>query len=159
MTLNTPNPGKELPLRLLTTFYELDLSDSPDHIVQAPGRDLWIAAVVTDTTNFTFHAPDCDGKTTFNWRSATNKQTVLKRPLPKWARYPAGVVVALCADGLEVGGVEAVIAGHETLGPRYDYGMGLVVAALWHEILDRPYTVESLTPFVDRVRRDYITSS
>ncbi len=153
--MNIPDP----PLSLITAFHELHLADSPDHILQAPGRDLWIAAVIHDTNTYTFHAPDFEGKTTFSWRTAKDKRTILKRPLPRWARYPAGVVVELCARGFDIRGVEAVIAGHEAPGPRYDYGMGVAVAALWHTVADAPYDVNDLLSLVDRVRRNYITSS
>lgn len=130
---------------------------TPDYVVQAPGRDMWIAARVCNSQEFAIHAPDIrGGRTVFSSRSAKLKRTVLNRPLPRWARYPAGVVVALYSSGFDQTGFDAVIAGEEPEGPRYDHAMGTVIAALLYTLHDRPYTAERVLEIVERVRREYI---
>lgn len=145
------------PLRLLAAFQDVFPGATPDHIVQAPGREMWVAAVMRDHDEFTLHAPDAgSGRAVFNWRSAKLKRTILNRPLPRWARYPAGVIMTLCASGLDTVGFDAVVAGEEPEGPRYDYGMGMAVAALLYTIHQKAYTADSLLEVVEQVRRDYI---
>ena len=144
------------PVRLLAGFHNAFPGQTPAFIVNVPGREMWVAAASTDWNDYTLHAPDLEGRTRFSLRSAKFKQTVLKRPLPRWAYFPAGVILALTADGLDVSGVSAVIVGDETHGIRYEYALGMTVAALWHTILERPYNESDLTDIVERVRRDYV---
>ena len=144
------------PLRLLATFHEIYPALEPTYIIQAPGRELWVAAAVSEAEAFTIHAPDLEGRVSFSWRTAKNKRTLLNRPLPSWARYPAGVILRLCADGLDADGVEAVVLGAERLGPRYDYSLGIAFAALLHTLHDQPYTADSLLDVVEKVRREYV---
>lgn len=143
------------PVRLLTAFQEAHPGQSPSFIVQAPGRDIWAAATVGSGGLFRLQAPDLRGRAVFSRRSAKSGRTVLRRPLPYWARYPAGVVADLCGGPLEVSGFQAVALGQEAQGPRYLFSLGLVVAALLHEISGEPYSGEELIEVVERVRRDY----
>lgn len=147
---------KNPPLRLLSAFHDVFPDIAPEFIVQVDGRDMWVAGVTTSTQEYTIHAPDIEGKVTFTWRTAKSKRTIMKRPLPKWARYPAGVVVELGANGLDVDGVTAIVIGDEPDGPRYDYALALTIAALWHELTDTDYTPASLQDVVEKVRREYI---
>jgi galactokinase len=132
--------------------------DAPqaDWIVQAPGREMWLAAVVGDEHEYTLTSEDAGGKARFSHRSAKTRQTVFKRPLPVWARYPAGVVARLGDGGLTLPGFKAVLLGDEPAGPRYAFGTGLVTAALCYELAGQPYTSEQLNDLVDTVRRQYI---
>ncbi|MBC7871447.1 MAG: hypothetical protein H7Y09_11465, partial [Chitinophagaceae bacterium] len=79
-----------------------------------------------------------------------------RRPLPGWARYPAGVIYLLGDMDIEVEGVDVVIVGDEAHGPRYDFALGVAVAALWYEINSLIVTPEGLIDLVERVRREYI---
>jgi galactokinase len=117
---------------------------------------MWLAAAVVQNEAFNIHMPDLGGRASFSWRTAKFKRTLLNRPLPNWARYPAGVIVTLCADGLDVEGIDVVAVGEEPSGPRFDYALGMAFAALWHTLHERPYTAESLLEIVERVRRTYI---
>ncbi len=154
--VSLPKQGNNPPVRLLAAFQDAFPTLSPDYIVQTPGRDMWVAATTEQTTLFTIYAPDVNGRVTFDWRSAKFRRTTLNRPLPRWARYPAGVIHMLCAAGMDLPGIHAVVAGDESPGPRYDHALGLTFAALWHELCGRPYTPEGLLDLVERVRREYI---
>jgi hypothetical protein len=156
--MSIPEVDANPPLRLLLAFQEAYPAVSPEHILKAPGRDMWIAAVAGQTDGYTIHAPDMTGRTTFNWRTAKNRRTILNRPLPKWARYPAGVIVELGNMDMDAPPLDAIVVGEEPSGPRYEFSMGIVVAALWHQLNDLTYTAESLLDIGDRVRRDYIDS-
>ena len=149
-----PQTNTDPPLRLLMAFHQTFDGASPEWILQAPGREMWVAATAA-TADYTIHAPDLEQRTTFSWRSARQKHTVLKRPLPKWARFPAGVIVPLTAKGMDAPGIKAVFVGEES-GPRYDYAAGVAFAALWHHITDAHYTSSSLIDVVEAARRDYV---
>jgi galactokinase len=154
--MNVFQRATDPPLRLLVNFQQIFPDVAPEWIVQAPGREMWAAAALHQRNQFTLIAPDLEGETTFSLRSAKARRTVMNRPLPDWARYPAAVVVALCHSGLDVAGLDAIIVGEEPPGPRYHYGLGIAIAALWHELHGRTYTADSLLAIVEQVRRDYI---
>jgi galactokinase len=145
-------------MRLLMTFQEEFPAADPQWVLQAPGRDMWIAANFGSDPTFTFHVPDLEAHTSFNYRSAKIRSTVLNRPLPTWARYVAGVLIVLRNMGMESVGLQAVLAGSEPAGPRYDYALGIAVAGLWHEAHQQPYTAASLIELVEQVRRTYVES-
>lgn len=146
------------PLRLLVKFQELYPDTTPDLIFQAPEREMWIAARYNSRDQYACLALDLNqtALTTFNLQSAKIRRTVTQRPLPRWARYPAGVIMAMSDIGLDMRGLNAVICGDEPAGPRYEYSLGLLFAALCHELNDQPYHTDALTEIVDLVHREYV---
>jgi galactokinase len=128
----------------------------PEWIVQAPGREMWVAAMRDSYDKFTISVPDLEARATFNLRSAKTKMTNHNRPLPHWARYPAGVILALRDAEDESSGFQAIVIGEEPQGPRYQHAIGIAIAALWLHMRQQPYTTESLIELVERVRRDYV---
>lgn len=148
-------PG-EPPLRLLLAFQQAFPSLTPEWIVQAEGRDMWAAAIRDSHDKFTIAVPDIEARTAFSFRSAKSKTTTLNRSLPHWARYPAGVLLALRDFEIDARGLQVVIVGTEPPGPRYEHAVGIVIAALWHHIYQKPYTIDVLLELVERVRRDYV---
>lgn len=154
----TPVTLANPPLHLVAAFNRYFPNTSAEWIVRAPGYEAWIAAAPGNSDDYTYSlaCTERPGRAHFTWHSAQSKQTVLRRPLPDWSRYPAGVIVDLCAAGLDVPNINAVVLGEGTTSPRYEYGLGMVVATLWHTIHDRPYTDEGLREIVDRVRREYL---
>lgn len=153
--LNLGNP----PVMLLAAFTEA----FPDHVMQflarAPGREMWIAASYSGDESVTVVAPESEGRATFNLQSAKIKQTITRRPLPRWARYPAGVTLLLAQDGLDLVGLNLVVMGNEPSGPRFDYGSGMAFAALWHDLYQLDYTIDTLIDIVDRARREYVENT
>jgi galactokinase len=154
--VDTPFAAPDPPVRLLAAFQE----HFPEHelvwLVRAPGRDTWIAAGRSENETFTVVSPDLDMRATFSLQSARVRRTVLQRPLPRWARYPAGVTLTVDNEGLDVVGLNMVVMGTEPPGPQYDYSVGIAFAALWHEVQEHPYTIDRLIEIVDRARRDYV---
>lgn len=145
------------PVRLLAAFQQAFPDQAIDWMVRAPGRDTWIAAARTDDNELTVAAPDLEAKTTFSLQSARTRKTVMQRPLPKWARYPAGVTLALDNAGLDMIGLNLVVIADEPPGPQFDYSLGIAFAALWYGIHQREYTIDRLIEVVDRARREYVT--
>ena len=117
---------------------------------------MWIAAMPADGSEYRVDAIDINAHARFSHRSAKTRQTVLKRPLPGWARYPAGVVSTLGDDGLSIPSFHALVLGDEPSGPRYDFGMGVVFAAFCHHLAGAEASEDMLVDVVERVRRDYV---
>jgi hypothetical protein len=128
-------------------------------IFQAPERDLWIAGFFNDIGRYTLLSAEMnpDVSVTFSTQSARARKTLNNRPLPRWSRYPAGVIVLL--DAFDIAGFDAVICGDEPVGPRYEYGLGLLFAALCHELADQPYLPSRLTGIADAAKREFVESA
>lgn len=149
-----PNP----PLHLLAAFQQSYPNNTPTWVIQAPGRETWLAAIpASEIDGYTLISANHNSQTRFSRRSAKFKQTINQRPLPNWSRYAAGVVLALGDAGLEVEGICAVSSSEDnSFGPRHDHALGMAFAALWYEILSLPYTPEQVLDLVERVRRSYV---
>ena len=156
MSLPEPEAQNNPPVRLLAAFQIAFDGDEPDVIVQAPGRDLWLAASTTAERTVQIFAPDLGRHTAFSFRSARARKTLLRRPLPAWARYVAGVIVGLYADGRDVPGLRLVALGDELPGPRYHHALGVAVAALLHTLWQQTVADNALVEIVERARRDYV---
>lgn len=148
-------PGSP-PVMLLAAFADAFPDQTVEWLTRAPGREMWVAASRSGSEEFTVVVSEMEGKATFSLQSAKSKLTVTRRPLPRWARYPAGATLRLAQNGLDVIGLNMVMMGNEPSGPRFDYGLGMAFAALWHDLYELPYTVDTLIEVVDRVRREYV---
>lgn len=149
-------PFTDPPVRLLAAFQQAYPEQAPAWIIRAPARDVWIAAAPVESQQFTVTAPTHESRTMFNLRSAKTRRTTTQRPLPRWAYYPAGVILILCNNGMDTGGLNIVILSEEPPGPGYDYGLGMAFAALWYEIHAQPYNSDMLVEIVDQARREYV---
>lgn len=150
----SPDP----PLRLLAKYHELYPNSPPTVVFQAPGREMWIAARANDREQHALRSLEYNdaAPTTFSLQSAKMRRTMLQRPLPRWVRYPAGVIVILSAMGFDVPGLNAIVCGNEARGPRYEYGLGILFAALCHEMNNCHYHTATLIEVVDTVQREYL---
>lgn len=156
VTASSPFLAGDPPVRLLVAFQQAYPELSPVWLVRAPGRDVWIAAAPAAVEQFTVIAPDHEARATFSLRSARMRRTVTQRPLARWARYPAGVLLALSRSGLDLSGLNCVVLSEEPPGPGYEFGLGMAFAALGYEIHAQPYTSDQLIEVVDRARREYV---
>lgn len=155
--MNTSFQTHDPPLRLLAAFQQAYPDQATDFVIRAPGREMWLAAMECGSETFTIIAPDMGAvKAAFNLQSAKVKRTVLQRPLPPWAHYPAGVTLLLAQTGMNMVGLNMVVIGDEPPGPRYNYALGMMFAALWYELDEKPYTMDDLIAIVDRTRREYL---
>jgi galactokinase len=144
------------PLRLFIAFQQR-YNDPPPYVLQVPGRDMWLAAAPSGNNNYTLVAPDFDATTVFDLRSARAHKTNIRRPLPRWSRYSAGVLVTLADEGaLALPGVLAVIAGDEPAGPRYEYALGMAFAALWYAVNGQTCDENCLIRLLTRVQKRYV---
>lgn len=148
-------PAADPPVHLLVAFQQAFPDQALTWLTRAPGREMWVAAARAESNQITIVAPELDGRTTFSLQSAKVKRTVTQRPLPRWARYPAGVTLIL-GQTMDIVGLNLVFMCGEPAGPRFDYGLGMGYAALWHDVYQQPYTVDTLIEIVDRARREYV---
>lgn len=146
------------PVHLLTGFQQVCPNQSPTWILQAPGREMWIAArPAEEIDGYTIYSVNYDATARFDWRSAKYFRSRIQRPLPAWSRYAAGVILALGPSPLDVPGLRAAIYYESVVsGPRHDHALGLVIAALWYKIHNTPVEQDVLLDLLDRVRRTYI---
>lgn len=143
------------PVRLLACYQQvLSTEDEPDMVVSAPGRAIWAAARFTGTTFFTLIDGDNNRRTRFDVRSARKKETLLRRPLPRWARYAAGVTALIEARSLP--GADILYCSDEPNGPRGEHAVGILIAALWHELNDLSMDEDDLLQIAEMVRREYV---
>ncbi|MDZ4766846.1 MAG: hypothetical protein SGI73_20090 [Chloroflexota bacterium] len=150
----TQTPDINPPVRLLATFADAFPNTTPTLVLPAPGRDLWVAAGLNGSQRYAVRALELDAAAVFSRQSAKRGETVLRRPLPRWARYVSGVVLTL--EDIDVPGLDALICGDEPLGPRYEYALGVLFAALWHHIAEAEVSASHLIEIVDRVQREYL---
>ncbi len=142
------------PIRLLATSEQVFPANAPQILLQAPGREMWAAASLNGTPYCTLYSADGGTRTRLNSQSAKRYQTIYHRPLPRWVRYLAGVMALI--DVADMPGIDAVLCGDEPRGPRYDYALAMLFAALWYTINRQAYTPEALQEIAERVRREYI---
>jgi hypothetical protein len=146
---------QDAPLTLLSTFDHYFPHLSPLLTLQAPGYEAWIAAATTGDGRFTLACADHGGKAVFTWQTAREGKGLNRQPLPPWALLPAGVIVRLCADGLDVNGFSAaILSGEKAAGPRIEMGLGAAVAAFIHDLHGQGYTQATLVGLLDLVRRE-----
>lgn len=161
MSQNLPTyplaPQANPPIRLLAKYQEL-FTHAPEIVYQAPRRDMWIAARLLNEPRYSVLSLEHAGSTmaTFTLQSAKRKQTSTHRPLPKWARFPAGTLVYLSKGDVDARGMVAVVCGDEPSGPRYDYAMSILFAGLWHDLAGKAFTDSRLIEIADRVVREYV---
>ncbi|MGB1287814.1 MAG: hypothetical protein ACPG7F_14840 [Aggregatilineales bacterium] len=140
------------PLRLMMTCQQ-HLSDNPDHLLKVPGRELWIAANIRDDGIYTLILPDLDARTSFTHRSLRRNQTRFHRPLPQWATYPAAILPVLKTENYPLPGYTAVIVGDEPPGVRYNYALGMALAALAYTHHETPCDEDTLLAIMQQVTR------
>ena len=75
---------------------------------------MWAAACFNGSVVYNIHTVDVNAHTSFSYQSAKWKQTIRRRPPPRWVRYIAGVNVLL--NVLEMPGIDAVVSGNAVAG-------------------------------------------
>lgn len=143
------------PIRLLVHYQSLYPDAPPQWLIAPPGREMWAAARPGEPDRFTVYDVESESQATFSHQSAKSKRTILNRPLPRWARYAAGVILLMA----EPPGVEAVICGDEPAGVRYEHSLGIAFTALMYEMQGIAYDERALLDFIERVRRKYVETN
>ena len=144
------------PLRLLTAYQNAH-GTTPDVLVEVPGRAMWLAAQPAESHRQMLTVPDLGGQATFDLQSAKQMRTVRSRPLPKWARIPAGVLLSLVTQPtMMFPGMACVVVGDEPTGPRYEYSLGMAYAALWYQLNEMTVNEPMLIELLEHVQRDVL---
>jgi hypothetical protein len=144
----TPAP----PIRLLADF-QARCGSPPDLIAGAGERRAWAVAHFTGGGFYIVHHGDSTGVTRFDARTARRRLTLLRRPIPIWARYAAGVA-ALLEQPLP--GAHIALYSDEPAGPRRAHALGMAVAGLWQRAHGLPDDEPTLFAIAEQVRRAYV---
>jgi galactokinase len=151
-------PQVELPVRLLVQYQSRYPASEPEITLQAPDREMWIMATLNESGRIALDCVDLESRAVFTIHSARGKKTVQHRPLPRWARYAAGVILDMDRNGFTFKGLNAVVGGNEPPGARYEYTLGILFAALALQVYNQPFVNVKLFEIADRARRDYVES-
>jgi galactokinase len=143
------------PLRLLAVIPK-HLHREADFIVQAPGRDLWLAGVKWAEPTVQVAVPEVSAKTHFDYHSARRKQTLMNRPLPGWSRYVAGAYLRLQEDGLNVPGLSVFAISDEPAGPGFAFGLGMAFVMAACLLTDYNINDMEIRLMVESIRREYV---
>jgi galactokinase len=146
-------------VHLLAGFARFHPDVTPEMILQAPGRALWAAVARRADETFSIGTVEFELHTRFSYQSAKQRQTLLRRPLPSWARYAGGILVLMSQHKLDMVGFDMVVAGNERDVARYEYAVGLAFAAVYYTLSGTPFTEAALVDLAERTRREYILTS
>ncbi len=145
------------PVHLLAGFAHFFPDRAPELVVQAPGRSLWGAVARRTDEQYSLASVEWDVRVSFNYQSAKQRRTLMRRPLPHWSRYAAGVLVLLCNSGVDPLGFDVVFAGDERDSGRYEYAVGVGFGAIHYTLDGRAMSEHALVDLTERVRREYIS--
>src|SRR5512138_3592322 len=106
----------------------------------------------------TLRAADLGESVTFSLERLADKVDVLGKPLPAWARYPAGVAWSLQEKGLPVTGIQAAFESNVPIGAGLSSSAAVEVAfaALWQELNGWPATRLQLAQLCQRAENAYV---
>ena len=134
----------------LSDSFRQQFNSSPKVLAQAPGRvnllgehvdynDGFVLPVAIDRAVHVAAAPasggivtlaalDLNARVSFSLSSLAEKIDVNGKPLPGWARYPAGVAHVLQQEGLAVKGMQAVFTSDVPIGAGLSSSAAVEVA-------------------------------
>lgn len=145
------------PLRLLTAFQQHH-PEPPAHLLQVPGREIWIAAALGKKHFYTLLLPDMAASLTFDERSARRTATWAYHPAAARFRYVLAAARWLAWENLLPAGGRMVIAGNEPAGPRYHHALGMAFITLAYACHERDLGEAQLLSAMERIERDYLIS-
>ncbi len=99
-------------------------------------RSVRVAAQPRSDRQVYLTALDLNESASFDLDHLAEKRTLTGKPLPAWARYPAGVAWALQEQGYAVNGVDAVFTSDVPIGAGLSSSAAVEVAfaALWRQL-------------------------
>lgn len=152
----TPIAQIDVPLHLLAGFAQFHPDSTPEHVLQVPGRALWAVVLSRKDAHFHVASADIGLRTSFSYQTVKRGCTLLRRPLPNWARYTAGMLRYLRDTGLDFPGFDIVLAGDEGSGARYEYTLGQGFGMVCYTLAGVACGEAKLRDAADHVRREYV---
>lgn len=121
-------------------------------------RAVYIAAAPNQSDTINVKALDLKSQASFRIDQVESKQDLDGRPLPPWARYPAGVVWALREAGLRVPGIDAVYASDVPIGAGLSSSAAVEVAfaVAFQTLGDRQTDRMKLAQLCQRAENQYV---
>jgi len=121
-------------------------------------RAVYLAASASEDGLVHLHALDLNDSTTFRLDSLDARVDINGKPLPNWAKYPAGVAWALCEAGLGLSGMQAVYTSDVPIGAGLSSSAAVEVgfAALWQALGDWEVDRLTLAKICQRAENAYV---
>lgn len=121
-------------------------------------RRVQVAASAIPEPLVTLVAVDLDKRITFHLSDLQEKIDNHGQPLPRWARYPAGVAWALGAAGVQVKGIQAVFSSDVPIGAGLSSSAAVEVAfaALWTAFHGQPHDRLELARLCQKAENQYV---
>jgi hypothetical protein len=154
----TPIAQTDTPLHLLAGFARFHPDSAPEQVLEVPGRALWAVVIARNDPCFHVASADIGLRTSFSYQTAKQRRTLLRRPLPNWARYTAGMLRYLRDTGMDFPGFDVVLAGDEGSGARYEYALGQGFGMVCYTLAGVECSEAKLRDAADHVRREYVRS-
>lgn len=135
----------------------VDYNDGPV-LPAAIDRAVHLAISGNEAGIVDLHALDLGEHIAFKLEHLEEKIDIHGKPLPAWARYPAGVAWALIKDGYRVGGMSAVYSSDVPIGAGLSSSAAVEVAfALAWQALERcPANRMTLAKICQRAENEYV---
>lgn len=98
----------------------------------------WVAAAPADDQTVSIHALDLDESVHFALSQLDERIDLQGHPLPAWARYPAGIAWALRQNGLQIGGLRALLSSQVPIGAGLSSSAAVEIAfaLAWQGLAD-----------------------
>lgn len=121
-------------------------------------RAAYVLAAPCPSPLVALQAPDLNASATFRLSELDDKVDAFGQPLPRWAHYPAGVAHALRALGLNVVGLDAVLASDVPRGAGLSSSAAVEVAfaAAWQALGGWSLPPLELARACQRAENDYV---
>lgn len=103
-------------------------------------------------------AADLDEECTFSLRDPSAATSLDGRPLPNWARYPAGVAWALGEGGIELTGIDALLTSDVPVGAGLASSAAVEVAfaQVWLALSDAEPSALEVAQICRRAENEYV---
>jgi galactokinase len=121
-------------------------------------REVRLAASPSEDGKVTLRALDLGEVAAFNLDGVDQRIDIDGKPLPGWARYPAGVAWALQKAGLSVGGMQAAFSSDIPIGAGLSSSAAVEVAfaSTWQALSGWKVDRLSLAKLCQRAENDYV---
>lgn len=135
----------------------VDYNDGPVLPV-ALDRTVRLAAAATSGSTISLNALDLGERVSFSLNSLDEKIDLDGRPLPEWARYPAGVAWSLQDSGLRVHGAKVAYTSNLPIGAGLGSSAAVEVAfaVLWQSLGGWDADRLTLARLCQRAENDYM---
>lgn len=121
-------------------------------------RSVNIVAALSGDDIVTIYALDLDDSVSFRLSGLDARKDIEGKPLPGWAKYPAGVAFILQQEGLAVSGLKAVVSSNVPIGAGLSSSAAVEVgfAVIWRFFCDWHAGCLRIARMCQRAENEYV---